>query len=212
MIRSPFGSTFSYPFFAPDGGEEGGGDPPPASAVAPKATAAQPEPQTFSREYVHELGEEAKSLRQKAQGHEAARIEAEKKAKEAQEAADKRSQEAEQAAQKRAEEAEKKANDRVMRSELRALAVKEGIVDLDGLQFVDIGTLKLNDKGELEGGAEALKALKEAKPYLFAASTGTSHAGNPPPKKPDGPKRATDLSDEEWRAALKRIDAGQAPA
>jgi hypothetical protein len=77
------------------------------------------------------------------------------------------------------------------------------MVDLDGLKLADLSTVKLNDAGEVEGADALMTALKEAKPYLFAAPTGTSRPGDPPPPAPPGEKVVKDMTKEEYAAAKK---------
>lgn len=145
----------------------------------------------FSTEYVRELRAESKGYRlkateqqQKAEAAEAAKIAAEKAVTEAE------------------AKALAKANERIMRSELKAEALKLGMIDLDGLAFIDYAALKLDDKGELVGGAEALAKLKEAKAYLFAAPGGNTGNGKqpPPPKDPKDPVDARKMSPDEYKA------------
>ena len=126
----------------------------PAHVQAPAS-----EPETFFRSYVHELREEAKAFRLRAQGHESARV------VEAEKAAAAVKAEAEQAiASARAE-----AETRIKHAELRAHAIKAGIVDLDALKLLDASALKMNEAGEVEGADALIDAAKKAKPYLFGA-------------------------------------------
>lgn len=158
----------------------------PDPVVTEPTPAAKPE--TFSREYVHELREENKSWRQKAQEAETAR----KTADDAKTAAEKERDNKEK-------EAKSAADQRVIRVELKAAAIKAGMVDLDGLKLADLSKVKLNTDGEVEGADELMEAMKKAKPYLFAASS--SSTGKPPPKGEEKPKLATDMTDAEYKAA-----------
>ena len=89
---------------------------------------------------------------------------------------------------------------RLIRAELKAEAVRTGIVDLDGLRLLDLSAAKLNDKGEVDGAAALLAGLKREKPWLFAAHSSSSTAA-PPPAAPARTKMATEMSDAEYRAA-----------
>lgn len=144
----------------------------------------------FSRQYVSELRAENKGYRLKATEAEQKRAAAEK----AKEDAEKALKEAETAAAKKAEQ-------RVMRAELKALALKEGMIDLDGLQFIDYTSISFDEKGELKGGAEALTKLKTSKPYLFGTST-TSNKSAPDAKSSSETVDARKLNKDEY-AALK---------
>lgn len=151
-----------------------------------------PAPETFSREYVHELREENKGLRLKASEQQQLREQAEAKAAKAQEDANHKVQQERTAFQ-----------ERLVRSELKAVAVKAGIVDLDGLKLLDTSKLKLLDDGTVEGAEQLIEDAKKAKPYLFATST--SHTGDPPPPKTPAPANALDMSDADYAAAKKAL-------
>lgn len=173
----------------------GGGGPTPPTPPAPPRP---PEPETFSKDYVRELREENKGWRLK-------HTEAEQKAKAAEDAA----KAAQVAADEKSAAATKAANERVIRAELKAAALKAGMVDLDGLKLADLTTVKLNETtGEVEGADALMEAMKKAKPYLFGAAN-TSNPGNPP--KPGDPKtkKASEMTAEEYSAAKKAVIRGK---
>ena len=172
-------------------------DPTVTPPAPPAPPAPAPQPQSFSAEYVRELREESKGYRLKAQ-------ETEQKAQDAL----KKATDAETAANAKIAEATSAADKRVIRAELKAEALKAGMIDLDGLQLADLSAVKLNDKGEVEGGAAAIKALKKAKPYLFGA-TSTSTPGNPPRPAPNAGAKVVDLSPEEYRKRKAAAIAGR---
>lgn len=157
-----------------DGGAGGGG-------------AAKPE--TFSREYVHELREENKSWRTKHAEEAAAR-----------KAADEGKTAAEKASEGKVKEVQTAADQRVIRAELKAAAIKAGMVDLDGLKLADLSKVKLNAEGEVEGADELMEAMKKSKPYLFGAASSSS-TGKPPKKGEETPKLATEMTDAEYAVA-----------
>lgn len=160
-----------------------------------------PEPQTFSREYVQELRHESAAQRT------------------ARKAADEKVEAAEAAVKKASEEADAKitaattaANERIIRAELKAEAIKAGMVDLDGLKLADLSTVKLNDKGEVEGADALMTELKKAKPYLFGATQNTSNpAGNPPKPGDTKPKLATEMTAAEYAEQRANIRRGIFP-
>ncbi|QOR55274.1 MAG: hypothetical protein SHS37scaffold220_43 [Phage 67_12] len=162
----------------------GGGAPPP-----PPPSPRPPEPQTFSAEYVRELREENKGWRLKASEQENA-------AKIHKEAADKAAKEAEE----KVSAATKASNDRIIRAELKAAALKAGMVDLDGLKLADLSKVTLDDKGEVQGADALMDELKKSKPYLFGAAS-TSTGKQPPPADPQKKKSAKDMTPEEYAAA-----------
>ena len=179
-----------YPFLDQAGdGTNGGSGAAPAPAAAP---AAPPAAETFSATYVKELRQESAGDRLRAQ-------EAERKAAEAAEAAKK----ADEAAAGKIKEANEAAQLRVIKAELKAVAVKAGIVDLDGLAFLDMAKVKLTDTGDIEGADEAIEALRKAKPYLFTKTTASTE--KPPKGAPTTPKKVTDMSEAEYRAEKRRL-------
>ena len=73
-----------------------------------------------------------------------------------------------------------------IQDELRAAALKAGIVDVDALRMADTSKVTA-------GGVDAfIKTMKEAKPYLF---------------KPEPPRDVRKLSEPEWQAALAKLHA-----
>lgn len=148
-------------------GSTGGGTAnPPASGGGQQSQ----QPQTFSAEYVRELRAEAKEWREKFQALKTENATLKQ-------AADQAAKDAEGKVQA----AEKAASDRILQSELKAHAIKAGLVDLDALKLADLSKVKLNDKGDVEGADELFKTLKESKPYLFGQAGNTSTPNNPPP-------------------------------
>ena len=86
---------------------------------------------------------------------------------------------AQQEAEARVAEAQSAASARIIRAEMKAAALKAGMVDLDGLKMLDLGAIKLNDQGEVEGADAILEAARKAKPYLFGAVSTSSTSPSP---------------------------------
>ena len=112
-------------------------------------------------------------------------------------------------------EMEAQATARVLHAELRAAAVRAGMVDLDGIKLIDTAGLSMNAAGELEGGAALMRDLRTRKPWLFGGGSSSSTAAAPPPSAART-KLATEMSAEEWQAARaellrRREDGGCAP-
>ncbi len=104
----------------------------------------------------------------------------------------------------------------LQRHELKAEAIRAGIFDLDGLQLVDLGMLKVNDRGELEGVADAIAKLKRDKPYFFNKSAAEmtdaefdealrNHAWRPgsTPPKPRPAGHVSTMTDKEFEQAMR---------
>jgi len=85
---------------------------------------------------------------------------------------------------------------RVIRAELKASALKAGMVDLDGLKLLDLSMVKLNEKGEIEGADALMAKAKETKPYLFGTTTNTSSTATPS----SGPGTSGPQSGRAWRS------------
>jgi hypothetical protein len=95
---------------------------------------------------------------------------------------------------------------RLARAELKAEAVRAGMIDLDGLRLIDLPALKLNERGEVEGAATLMHELRKSKPWLFASSSqSSSSSSSPPPVLPAKQKLATDMTDAEYRIARAAI-------
>jgi len=94
--------------------------------------------------------------------------------------------------------AQSEADKRLIRAELKAHAVKAGIVDLDGL--------KLTEAGEVEGADALIASLKTAKPWLFGQSS--SSAAKPPPVAPSPGKSPRDMTAAEYEAAKRAVLRG----
>lgn len=148
----------------------------------------RPQPETFSKEYVSELNHENGKWRLKSQEQETRANEAAAAAKKAVEEADAKVSAAAQAA-----------DARVIRAELKAAAIKAGMVDVDGLKLADLSTVKLNaDTGEVEGAEALMEALKKSKPYLFSNGSTTTSTDPKPKPKADEPVDVTKMSAEEY--------------
>lgn len=133
----------------------------------------------------------------------AAAIEAERKAREDALAALKGEYEGKiTATEKAAAERAEAARERVMRADLRVAAKDAGMVDLDGLKLLDTATLKLGDDGSVQNAAEALAALKQAKPWAFGQAS-TSSPAQAPKADAGKTKLFKDMTPEE-QAAWKR--------
>lgn len=96
------------------------------------------------------------------------------------------------------------AEQRVIWADLTVEAVKAGMVDLDGIKLLDQSEIKLNDDGHVAGAAALMTHLRRSKPWLFGG-TSSSNPGKPPPAPQPRHKLATEMSDDEYRAARALI-------
>jgi hypothetical protein len=223
------------------GGAGGGSITPPVVATA---AAAPPAPVTgtnaprrgddeSTQDYISRLRDENKGWRLKVAEAEKTAADvrtaaAEKAAAEANLAAEKRLEakysadlktaleKAQADAEGRITEAGKASNARIIAAELKAQAVKAGMVDLDGLKLLDTSKVTLDDKGEVVVPEDFFTTAKTAKPWLFAApqaapvtgaATGNTSASATPPKPAVAGKHVSEMSDAEAEAELARLIA-----
>lgn len=98
-------------------------------------------------------------------------------------------------------EVQRQTEARIVQAELKAEAVRAGIVDPDGLKLLDTSNAKLNKDGEVEGASALIAELKRAKPWLFGGLSSSSSSSLVPPAMPPRQKLATDMTEDEWRTA-----------
>lgn len=92
---------------------------------------------------------------------------------------------------------------RLIQAELRTEAARAGMIDLDGVRLLDLAGVKLGPNAEVAQAAALIAGLKRDKPYLFARSS--SAPASAPPQAASGPRRATDMTVEEWRMARAEL-------
>lgn len=146
----------------------------------------------ISAEYAHELREEAKAWRLKHQEEVAAR-----------KAADDKVTAADATAAGKIKEAQTVADQRVIRAELKAAALKAGMVDVDALKMADLTKVTLNADGEVVGADELMAAMKKSKPYLFGTPS-TSGTHPTPPTGEQKPKKVSEMTDAERKAEAQK--------
>ena len=111
---------------------------------------------------------------------------------------------AQAAAEQRIAETQRAANERIIRAELKAAALKAGMVDLDGLKLADLSAVKLTESGDVEGADALMETLKTTKPYLFGTAK-TGSTAMPPTNTPPAAKHARDMTAAERAAALAAL-------
>jgi len=102
-----------------------------------------------------------------------------------------------EALEKQLQEAEAASAAKIRQAELKAEAVRAGIVDLDGLRI-------LTPEANTGEPAEVIGKLRREKPWLFSAGSSSS-AAVAPAAAPVTRKLATEMSVEEWRAARAEL-------
>jgi hypothetical protein len=96
------------------------------------------------------------------------------------------------------------AEQRIILAELKAEAIRAGIVDLDGLKFLDTAEIRVDEDGGFLGASDLVSQLKRSKPWLFPAPSSSSVA-RVPPSRPARQKLAKDMTDAEYRVARANI-------
>ena len=94
--------------------------------------------------------------------------------------------------------------ERLVRAEMKAHAVRAGMVDLDGLKLLDTSQVTLNDRDEVVGAEALMAQMRRAKPWLFGGASTSSSAAAPPAQAPRA-KLATEMSEMEWRSARAEL-------
>lgn len=90
------------------------------------------------------------------------------------------------------------------RAELKTLAVRAGMVDLDGLNLLDMAKYKLDAKGEIENADRIMIDVRRAKPWLFLTANSSTTSPTPPSTPPIS-KRATVMTHAEWQSARTEL-------
>jgi hypothetical protein len=150
----------------PNSTPAGNPTPAPAVATAPTGQQQQHEERTYNQKYVDELRAEAASYRVNARQAAEARDAAERAAAEAHERAQQTVQTQVQPLQQRLT----RLQDRAVMSELRAIAIAEGIEDLDFVPLIDRSKITIDDDGNITGVTEAVAAQKAAKPKWYKSA------------------------------------------
>lgn len=100
----------------------------------------------------------------------------------------------------------KEVNKRYIRAELKAEALKAGLVDIDALRMFDTSTLEINESGDVVGVADLIDEMKVSKPYLFQGyAKDTSSDKKTPGADKITSKNALDMSDEEFAASARDL-------
>jgi hypothetical protein len=154
----------------------------PAKATGDKVDAAEYE---SLRKKFYELSAENKKYRQKANASSKEALEAKKAAEDAKKSTD---------------QLKSIADQRIIRAELKTIAVKEGLIDLeDACKLVDMSSIKVSEGGDVLGAAEMITNLKTTKPYLFKSNNSSQTDYQAPPSSAAISKEnAMDLSDEDY--------------
>lgn len=117
---------------------------------------------------------------------------------------------AKKAAEELIAQSKKDADARVIRAELKAAALRAGLIDVDALKLIDTSKLTLNADGEVDGIDALLTDLQKNKAYLFQAPRSSSTSRTPSNSPAPAPS-AKDLLKKDpvaYEAALKAAKGG----
>ncbi len=106
--------------------------------------------------------------------------------------------------ERESQESRKRSDNRLVLAEMKVQALRAGMIDLDGLKFLDMTQVHLEEDGNVPDGAKLLSQLKANKPWLFASPTSSSTA-RVPTSRPAQQKLVKDMTDEEYRIARANI-------
>ena len=93
---------------------------------------------------------------------------------------------------------------RLINAELKHHALKNGMVDLDGLRLIDPAEIDVDETGAVKGAASVIFKLQRDKPWLFMSANSSSLA-SAPPSTPARSKLATEMNLQEWRTARAEL-------
>jgi hypothetical protein len=106
--------------------------------------------------------------------------------------------------ERRLAEVERAARERLIRADLKAEALRAGMVDLDGLRLIDTKDLVLDANGDVQGATVLMREMRAQKPWLFGTASSSS-AAPAPPAQTLAPKQATEMTYEEWQSARSEM-------
>lgn len=93
---------------------------------------------------------------------------------------------------------------RLVRAEMKAEAIRAGMIDLDGLKLLDLSAVELNEMGEIEDAPELMAGFRKAKPWLFGTPSSSTHL-SAPQVRPLRQKHATEMTNAEDSAARSAL-------
>lgn len=93
---------------------------------------------------------------------------------------------------------------RLVTASLKAEATKAGMIDLDGLKLVELGSIELDQHDNIIGGKKLMADLRRNKPWLFGATSSSSTA-TAPASQPMRQKTALQMTEPEYIAAREAI-------
>lgn len=93
---------------------------------------------------------------------------------------------------------------RLIHAELKAEALRAGMLDLDGLKLLDLSAAKLTTTGEVEGAAALMARMRQEKPWLFLHAS-SSPTATPPQAATVAARHAMTMTEAEYRTARAEL-------
>jgi hypothetical protein len=106
-------------------------------------------------------------------------------------------------------------DEKILRAEVRALAIKEGIIDPKIIDRFPLDGVSMDKEGEIVGVEKFVKDLKKNSAYLFGSPEQKSPEGTttttpaPTPSSNPKSKSALEMTDEEYRKAKAEWLSGE---
>ncbi len=94
--------------------------------------------------------------------------------------------------------------DRLLMANLKAEALRAGMIDLDGLRLIDLSAARLDKDDNVIGGQTIMAELRRNKPWLFGPSSSSS-SSTAPASRPVRQKTALEMSNDEYIAARNAL-------
>lgn len=125
------------------------------------------------------------------------------------EAEEKATKKAETLLEKRLSEMQEANKQRLIKTELRAHAMRAGVIDFDDVYTIlhrDLGKIEFDDDGEVTNAGDIITELKSRKPHLFAGVNTSSTERAPKTRmEQKQEKPALTMSDEEFERSLAQL-------
>lgn len=103
--------------------------------------------------------------------------------------------------------AKEMSDSRRIEAEIKAMAVSEGLTDLDLIKLVDMSAVKIDSNGEVAGVKEAIEEFKAKKPAFFGTlkKTSTSTNSSVPGETKKESSSAFDIPKDQWDKLKRHV-------
>ena len=101
-----------------------------------------------------------------------------------------------------------KSEQRIVMAELKAEAIKAGIINHNDLKILDLNSIKLDEKGDVIIPKDFFDSAKKERPYLFkisGAESGNTTITTPSPSPTNIKKKLSEMTKDEYEASKNNI-------